>query len=203
MNITPIFGIPIYSKQIENVDNRISKENSWTAINNGLRTDTNKYLNDNEYYSNIMKQCVNEYLYEVLLLGRHQSWRWTTSWGLKHDPGHYSISHIHTNAMFSCILYTAVPKNSGDLLITKDSRNIWTTDTITPDVERYTSLTTPEIRIRVDNGYCVIFPGFVYHGSTKNESESSRYCVVGNIFISGTMGHDIDTTASPLSELTI
>ena len=58
MNITPIFGIPIYSKQIENVDNRISKENSWTAINNGLRTDTNKYLSENEYYSDIMKQCV-------------------------------------------------------------------------------------------------------------------------------------------------
>tara|TARA_X000001382_G_C3128575_1_gene165556 strand:+ start:190 stop:801 length:612 start_codon:yes stop_codon:yes gene_type:complete len=203
MNVTQLFGIPLYSKQLQVNNDLLHSYEDWNPINNGQRTKTNKYLNDNPYYSDLMAQCVNEYMYEVLLIKRHIGWRWTTSWGLRHDPGHFSKVHIHANAMFSCILYTEVPEESGDLIISKDQRPTWTTGTVLPDVERLTNLTAPEVHIKASNGYCIIFPGFVHHGSGVNKSNDSRYCIVGNVFVKGTMGDDDDHHGSPLSELVI
>lgn len=201
--IHSLFGIPFYSNTVPVSNDSLKSHEDWISIKNGKRTSTNKYLNDNSYYSNIMKQCVDEYLYDTLLIKRNIGWRWTTSWGLRHDPGHFSKVHTHANAMFSCILYTEVPEDSGDLIISKDSRNVWTTGTVLPDVERLTNITTPEVHIRPQPGYCVIFPGFVHHGSGVNNSTDDRYCIVGNVFVQGTMGDDDDHGASPLSELTI
>ena len=188
MNITPLFGIPLYSRSIDVNNDLLHSYGNWTSINNGYRTHTNSYLNDNPYYSNLMSMCVEEYLYHGLQMKKTIDWRWTTSWGLRHDTGDHSTPHTHVNCMWSAILYTEVPKNSGDLILMKDERPTWTTSTVKPDLEQLNNHTTAEVRLGTSNGLCVIFPGFLSHGSSKNESTKSRYCIVGNIFVSGNIG---------------
>ena len=197
--IHSLFGIPFYSNTVPVSNDSLKSHEDWISIKNGKRTSTNKYLNDNSYYSNIMKQCVDEYLYDTLLIKRNIGWRWTTSWGLRHDPGHFSSLHVHGNAMFSCILYTKVPERGGGLIISKDSRPTWTTGTVLPDLERLTEYTSPELHMAVSSGYCAIFPAHVHHGSEVNEGTGSRYCIVGNVFLTG----DMTNSDSPLSELMI
>ena len=194
MNITPLFGIPLYSRNIDVNNDLLHSYEDWTScaysthINNGYRTNTNSYLNDHSYYSHLMSMCVEEYLYHGLQMKKTIGWRWTTSWGLRHDTGDYSSPHNHVNCMWSCILYTEVPENSGDLILMKDERPTWTTGTVKPDLEQLNNHTTAEVRLGTSNGLCVIFPGFLSHGSSVNKSEGSRYCVVCNIFVSGNIG---------------
>ena len=187
-NITSLFGIPLYTRNVPDISNDVLLQNEWRPIINGQRTYGNKVLKDprNAHYEQAMARCVDEFMYDVLLIKPHLKWRWTTSWGLKHDPGHYSQIHSHGNALFSVILYTHVPEKGGDLIIAKDSaRPVWTTGTVIPDLVQLNSITASEVHIGVKNGDCVIFPAFCHHGSTKNESDGARYCLVGNIFISG------------------
>ncbi|VAW95314.1 hypothetical protein MNBD_GAMMA22-33 [hydrothermal vent metagenome] len=78
------------------------------------------------------------------------------------QPGHVTLAHSHDEAdeIYSAVYYVRVPKNSGDLIITEDNK---------------------DITIHPKEGTLVLFPPSLVHHVTVNNSKSARLSVGINI----------------------
>ena len=96
-------------------------------------------------------------------------------WGMINNKNHLNNAHNHPNTWLSGVYYLKVPKDSGDICFHDpvDSRSF------SLDFSRL--VRSREMCIKPEEGKLLLFPGWLYHSVTPNESDEDRMCVSFNI----------------------
>lgn len=109
----------------------------------------------------------------------------TTSWVTKTEPGGYSELHNHKNSWYSGVLYMDDIPDCGDLYFFRDERDILPNDA--PD-ERSDILNAETFVFSPKKSNLVLFPSYLNHRVSKNNSNQDRYSLAFNIFPRNTFG---------------
>ena len=134
---------------------------------------------------------VKKYEKDVCGFKSSLSFKLTESWYKETVPGNDHIDHNHPNSMLSGVVYLNVPKGNthheGLNLIHVENRGVFKHHDFRYD---YTSTKYNQIStfIPVETGDIVLFPSYLYHFVSRNESENeSRRIISFNTFIQGRM----------------
>ena len=158
---------------------------------NGSYT-TDKYILDKPELSslknNILK-CVNQFVFEELRVSSDVEFYITNSWAVKHRKGDWAHNHSHTNSILSGIYYIDVNEDSGELNFSKEANHF----TIFPmhldlDVKNYNILNSKNWSFLPKNNQLFIFPPWLLHSVSNNESDQERYSLAFNVYIKGKIG---------------
>ena len=134
---------------------------------------------------------VEKYEKDVCGFKSSLSFKLTESWYRETIPGHNHPDHNHPNSMLSGVVYLNVPKgdksHEGINLIHIENRGVFKNHEFRYDYTptKYNQITT---FIPVETGDIVLFPSYLYHFVTHNESRNeSRRVISFNTFIQGRM----------------
>ena len=134
---------------------------------------------------------VKKYEKDVCGFKSSLSFKLTESWYKETVPGDDHIDHNHPNSMLSGVVYLNVPKGNthheGLNLIHVENRGVFKHHDFRYDYTptKYNQIST---FIPVETGDIVLFPSYLYHFVSRNESENeSRRIISFNTFIQGRM----------------
>ena len=134
---------------------------------------------------------VKKYEKDVCGFKSSLSFKLTESWYRETVPGHNHPDHNHPNSMLSGVVYLNVPKgdksHEGINLIHIENRGVFKNHEFRYDYTptKYNQITT---FVPVETGDIVLFPSYLYHFVTHNESRNeSRRVISFNTFIQGRM----------------
>ena len=134
---------------------------------------------------------VEKYEKDVCGFKSSLSFKLTESWYKETVPGNDHIDHNHPNSMLSGVVYLNVPKgdksHEGINLIHIENRGVFKNHEFRYDYTptKYNQITT---FVPVETGDIVLFPSYLYHFVTHNESRNeSRRVISFNTFIQGRM----------------
>ena len=134
---------------------------------------------------------VKKYEKDVCGFKSSLSFKLTESWYKETVPGDDHLDHNHPNSMLSGVVYLNVPKGNthheGLNLIHIENRGVFKHHDFRYDYTptKYNQIST---FIPVETGDIVLFPSYLYHFVSRNESENeSRRIISFNTFIQGRM----------------
>ena len=134
---------------------------------------------------------VKKYEKDVCGFKSSLSFKLTESWYKETVPGDDHLDHNHPNSMLSGVVYLNVPKGNthheGLNLIHVENRGVFKHHDFRYDYTptKYNQIST---FIPVETGDIVLFPSYLYHFVSRNESENeSRRIISFNTFIQGRM----------------
>ena len=134
---------------------------------------------------------VKKYEKDVCGFKSSLSFKLTESWYRETVPGHNHPDHNHPNSMLTGVVYLNVPKgdksHEGINLIHIENRGVFKNHEFRYDYTptKYNQITT---FVPVETGDIVLFPSYLYHFVSRNESENeSRKIISFNTFIQGRM----------------
>lgn len=194
--ILPLFSSPVGITFLEYDDNinLILNTLKFNRMNNtGVLSDTYGYCSEDNYVLNkqellplreVILDQVNHYLHNQLALPEDYNFKIANSWCMKYDKGDGVRPHSHSNSLFSGILYTEVDELTGDLIFTMPNRNSGTFLNMMVRVfPKFNNnfLTADNWRIKPKNKMLVIFPSYLVHEVTSNESENLKTSIAFNI----------------------
>ena len=191
-----LFGIPIYINKIElkkeDIEYLTNQEFERINENNGYVT-KNKYVLNDSFLTNIKKEILNhlnKFMYENLKVNKNFTFKMLNSWSTKHLKNDFSQIHLHNNCVISGVLYLKVNKNSGNLLFHKNNywRNIFQ-KSIDVSFDEYNEINGDYWYITPTIGNIILFPSFLEHSTTKNESDEERFCCAFNFHVEGDFGN--------------
>lgn len=100
------------------------------------------------------------------------------SWINEHPKGAWTDEHNHRGAAFTIVYYLKVPENGGTLLVRDPLEYHWGnshgTEQRGSDNQIWCSVGP------VKTGDILLFPGWLYHKTERNESEESRFVMSTN-----------------------
>jgi uncharacterized protein (TIGR02466 family) len=205
----PLFSKPVYTRIIEDIDdkeileinNLIDKEEYDTSgnknnpnfrdkIQNSKASETKILLNKPEFKSlkNILLNEFNYFKNEILRFNNN-NFDITTSWIAKTEPGEESEYHNHHNCYYSGVFYTKVNDKTGNIVFENFSDN--KRFLIIP--KEYNIFNSNNYYIEPKNKMILFFPSEMYHKIYKNTSNITRYSIAFNLVPTGVLG-DGDST---------
>jgi uncharacterized protein (TIGR02466 family) len=160
--------------------------------NNGYVT-KNTYVFNDDCLKNIKKEILNHlnnFLFNDLKINKNITFKMLNSWCTKHNKGDFSQIHVHNNSLISGVLYLKVNKDSGNLILHKNSywRNIFP-KSIDITFNEHNEVTGDYWYITPSLGTIIFFPSFLEHSVTKNESNEDRYSCAFNFHVEGNFGN--------------
>ncbi len=97
-----------------------------------------------------------------------------TYWININYPGNYNVRHRHEGFMSGCV-YIKVPENSGDLLLHRHSL-------FNAKYKHLTKHTYPTHDIKPETGLLLLFPMYLDHEVTVNNSNDTRISIAFNFY---------------------
>ena len=178
-------GYKLTSQQKDVLDNLVIHPNELSEEMGILDRPEFKSMKD------IVFSHVEKYEKDVCGFKSSLSFKLTESWYRETVPGHNHPDHNHPNSMLSGVVYLNVPKgdksHEGINLIHIENRGVFKNHEFRYDYTptKYNQITT---FIPVETGDIVLFPSYLYHFVTHNESRNeSRRVISFNTFIQGRM----------------
>ena len=98
-------------------------------------------------------------------------------WSTIYPKSAYVPEHVHSNSMLSGVYYAKTPENCGNIIFKDPS---WITKTMVFLRNSYPPNMT-NYELGVEEGLMVLFPSWLPHYTTKNESDDDRIIVSFNI----------------------
>jgi uncharacterized protein (TIGR02466 family) len=184
-----LFGIPIYIGKIklkkEEINYIINSNYERVHINNGFKTKNNYLLNDKNL-KNLKKEIENElknFVYNQLKIKNNYKFVMLNSWAMKHIKNDWAQPHYHSNSFISGVVYLKTNKNSGYFSFNKNSNwNNICSNFLKFEYTKYTEQNCDTWFILPENGNIILFPSFLEHSVSKNESDEDRYCCSFNFY---------------------
>ena len=101
------------------------------------------------------------------------------AWFNVNKRGDYNIPHVHPRTCFSGVFYVKTPKDCGDLFLRNPAASL---EHVIPQIciEQYTMFTGPSLRVSPEARKLVIFPSWILHYVTANQSDSDRISIAFN-----------------------
>ena len=178
-------GYKLTSQQRDVLDNLVIHPNELSEEMGILDRPEFKSMKD------IVFSHVEKYEKDVCGFKSSLSFKLTESWYKETVPGNDHIDHNHPNSMLSGVVYLNVPKgdksHEGINLIHIENRGVFKNHEFRYDYTptKYNQITT---FVPVETGDIVLFPSYLYHFVTHNESRNeSRRVISFNTFIQGRM----------------
>ncbi len=178
-------GYKVTSQQRDTLDNLVIHPNELSEEMGILDRPEFKSMKD------VVFSHVKKYEKDVCGFKSSLSFKLTESWYRETVPGHNHPDHNHPNSMLSGVVYLNVPKgdesHEGINLIHIENRGVFKNHEFRYDYTptKYNQIST---FIPVETGDIVLFPSYLYHFVSRNESENeSRRIISFNTFIQGRM----------------
>ena len=178
-------GYKLTSQQRDTLDNLVIHPNELSEEMGILDRPEFKSMKD------VVFSHVKKYEKDVCGFKSSLSFKLTESWYRETLPGHNHPDHNHPNSMLSGVVYLNVPKgdesHEGINLIHIENRGVFKNHEFRYDYTptKYNQITT---FVPVETGDIVLFPSYLYHFVTHNESRNeSRRVISFNTFIQGRM----------------
>tara|TARA_B100000131_G_scaffold315288_1_gene353444 strand:- start:98 stop:703 length:606 start_codon:yes stop_codon:yes gene_type:complete len=178
-------GYKLTSQQRDTLDNLVIHPNELSEEMGILDRPEFKSMKD------VVFSHVKKYEKDVCGFKSSLSFKLTESWYRETVPGHNHPDHNHPNSMLSGVVYLNVPKgdesHEGINLIHIENRGVFKNHEFRYDYTptKYNQITT---FVPVETGDIVLFPSYLYHFVTHNESRNeSRRVISFNTFIQGRM----------------
>ena len=128
------------------------------------------------------------YAHEYLGVMEHNDVYISRSWCVKHKKGDWAGLHAHINSIWSGIYYLKCDDRSGSVVFEKGwNYNNCFTSTLQPD-HFQNHLNQDAFSFTPVDGTLLIFPSQLQHRVLRSESDSLRYCIAFDVFISGKTG---------------
>ena len=200
--ILPLFSTPVYLNNIDTY-NAVNYVRSLEYIPNGFTDREGAFIHNcffaNNYYIlndpvlSLLKKNIeaeiNSFLKDQLYFSKEINFNITTSWVVKHQTGHFSQSHFHSNSLYSGVVYLQVDDTSGGIFFESKARQspLYPTE-MSIDIEEYTILNSVVWEYLPKNNDIIIFPSHLRHSVSVNNSKIDRYVIAFNIYPSGILG---------------
>ncbi len=128
--------------------------------------------------------CLQQAVTEVLAFLKigYGAVRITGCWANVGAPGAAHRMHSHPNNFLSGVYYVQVAAG-GDTINFHDPRP--QTAIIRPPVTELTAYNTDQVVVRVDSGTLLLFPAWLPHSVSPNESRERRISVIFNVMFEG------------------
>ena len=179
--ILPLFSTPVYVSNINVDKNRLI---TWAKklINPGDYISHQNYIleQDIELKNNII-QNISTFLYEVLEFEYDFKYLISDAWILRTSPGDNSTTHFHHNSMFTGVIYIDA-ENTSDIVLEKReySQDIGMVQYKLP-IRNKNIFNSKIWNITPKDGDIIIFPSYLYHYVSNNNSIRDRISLAFNI----------------------
>lgn len=184
--IIPLFSTPVYYSNIENLD--YDEIASQLQLSNFKDSYLNILLSTEEYVidklpklkQNIIEH-VNNYLFNNLQYKPYEYY-FSDSWFVKIKSNGHSIKHLHTNSMYSGVVYLDLPKSGGEIKFysTENNSTLNTVKYLT-DVKESNIYNSNSWSFKPTRGDILLFPSYLFHQVLLNESSDVRHSFAFNI----------------------
>lgn len=196
MNITGLFGIPIYSDNLEyNFSKELLAQNQLTydtiAEGNYSISKNNFLLNSPDFLElrDKLEDKIEIYTRNILGVNNSIQFYITTSWIVKFFKDSYANKHIHSNSIFSGVVYLKTPNQCSNIRFHKDTRyNNITSSTLELTFDRYNIFNSDYWEFTPSQGDLYIFPSSLTHSVSKSFSNDERISLAFNVFVKGKFG---------------
>jgi hypothetical protein len=195
--ILRLFSIPLYVSTVD-VDGLelLVKDLDYyrTRMDDGSISNNVRILDNvdfSPYRFKILEQ-IRDYIYNKLECHDETRIIITNSWIMKHLKKDRSNPHLHTNSMFSGILYINVDDASGNLSFHKGERVTIFPPQMDYEFKNKNSLNASIWTFTPKIGDLLLFPSILVHSVDENLSHIDRYCLAFNFMIEGNVGLNKD-----------
>jgi len=110
----------------------------------------------------------------------------TSSWVTRNHKGDRHHGHTHPNTLLSCVYYYKA--ESGKLTVSSERNGLFPNFDFNFHYDEYNNFNSKSWTLDVKSGDIVIFPGWLNHFSTPNESNKERIIIGANFFTRGKFG---------------
>ena len=185
------FPTIIYAKDV-NLDNRLFEREvlSWADKDKGVkRTNMNGWHSTTDMHKiPVFKSLVDE-LFKMQMEIFQEEWLDSepflgNMWANINPPGGYNAPHIHPNSLFSGVYYIKAPKNSGKLACNDPRPGVQLNMPVRKKGQPPKELWR-EVHLEPVEGRIIIFPFYLWHGVSSNESNDIRISVSFNFIQHG------------------
>ena len=195
-----LWGVPVYKENVDYTYNTFDKdvqdfvdkyiENTKPlSVPGGVQVfkDRGKFLENLKLEK--IKDLVNQHaqIFRDRIMACTNELQMTSSWLTINHKGDSHAAHKHHHTIFSVCYY---PKaESGDLVLqAPNSKNIFQKDYhFGFSYSKFNTWNSRNWSIPVLSGDIVIFPGWVVHFTTPNESDTPRLMIADNYWLKGDM----------------
>lgn len=196
MTLIPLFSVPIFIDKIDldfeqqsNVVGQISydyiHDGNYFISSNVDILNTGQFV---ELKQEILKK-IDSFAHNTLKINKKIKFYITTSWIVKFPKNSWAQKHIHSNSIFSGVVYLNTASDGGEICFHKDNRyhNISypTLELVYDDWSEYTS---DYWKLKPNTGDIFLFPSNLTHSVEKNLSDNERISLAFNVFARGVFG---------------
>ena len=162
---------------VRNINHKLNKTNGLS--NNKL------VLNDNRLkrVRDFINSRVFNYIDKVVQI--EDKFKLTQSWTTLSKKDEFHHHHTHPNTIFSAVYYAQTESGQLEFVFEPRMREGFN---FSYKIKEYNPFNSLSWTFEVKTGDVVIFPGWILHGTTRNESDIDRIVIGANYFINGTVG---------------
>jgi uncharacterized protein (TIGR02466 family) len=199
----PFFSSPVYKSEINSLPvknvNYIIKDVEYVNSSRGILS-KNKYILEDPELQELKSQVIshiNTYLYDELKVLKSIKFKLLNSWVLHSGPNAKGDLHIHSNSLFSGVVYIKTSDNCGNLKFKSIYPDIFS-NTVILEYSQFNMFNSTSWSVTPYDGLILLFPSSIPHQIEPNLSNDIRYSISFNIFIEGNIG-----SADDLNSLTL
>jgi uncharacterized protein (TIGR02466 family) len=196
--LVPLFATPLYIKMLDTElpmqDAKAIMENEAyirVSADNGWRTSNSSLLDKPEYESLklVVDRYIEHYAYNLIKMDTNLKLRMVSSWCVKHKKGDWAHRHLHSNSVFSGVLYLKTDLDAGEIEFIKaiGTLNLFS-PAIVPKVVSYNVYNSSSWTVTPKNGMLLIFPSCLEHEVSVSKSNEDRFVVAFNYYPTGQIG---------------
>ena len=144
-----------------------------------------------ENLRSIVESGLETYIRQFLCYDEEVKLKHASSWITIGLPGSRTQQHMHTNSIYSGVLYLKSIKGSGDLYFAlSETIPTFSSSTLRPKTKEITIYNATSYQREPKTGDLFIFPSHLYHGVTENISGENRCALAFNYFLEGNIATD-------------
>ena len=194
--IIKIFADPIFKYKLDNFEN-VNKDlekyiyNLYAEDNKGIKRSNQGGWHSQNFQLGIKDTIQNKFAIKIqeYILNCFQNMGWKTKdkniqikemWAIINKQENFNITHTHPNNILSSAYYVKAPKNCGDFIA--ENSNLAKRHHY-PEIENWNELNADIARIKVSEGDLLLFPAYLPHQVSKNESGEDRIVISFNVDI--------------------
>ena len=198
LSVEPLFSTPMARFQVPDFDqevldvDEVDLENDPEWFQNPKQDkvwnhSSHHILLEPEYndLKTMVESAIESYLYMVLSVQKDITIKHASSWLTIGLDGCATAEHLHTNSVYSGILYLRSLPNSGNLFFVKGDAPSWSSTTILPRISSFNILNSSSYEVQPNEGDVFVFPSHCRHGVTVNNSGTRRCALAFNYTLEG------------------
>lgn len=160
---------------------KVKNENNSISLNKYIFSN-NKLNRVKDYFYN----KANEYTEEVW--GISNQLKLTHSWMTLNKKGGKHHNHVHRNALLSVVYYPQIKDGSFEIMTPESKLELHTN--LRFNIKKPTIYNQHRWSIPLSNNDVVIFPAWVLHSGSINQSDLDKVLIAANFYVTGKLGEE-------------